>query len=348
MSSENPMQGEISLNESTEDRKLANDFLHRYTSLTEKHKNNLLGQNDFFCRILGSIPIIGYIFRWNPVRARRNSFSGEQKVLKPGILSSKCIFEGLTMNWIKYLDYVPSQDEEFSLLQEYQNEYINVGLLSALILQIIPNFLLYDSPEFDGDSINVKSYRMLCAGALTSLLLSTAVSIMYLIMLGCTGGTKEANYFIKILDDNSFGMGSHGPLLLLYLGALMTIAFLGLFYYKRYEPVVYNGVLPLAFVLLLFGALFYFHAVGSLYAAKVTQAMIQVPEKVSISIIDIKKHLKDFTQKKKGIENIESVDELIKYIRENNGNKHSLTKTCKKVIEEVFEQALKRQIKESW
>ena len=363
MTSENPItiQGifEMSPHRTTENQSrtmenqsLTKKFLDRYYSLTQPDSNRkLMGSNDMCFCIFGYIPIIGNLFRWMPVRARRNSAT-EQTIVKPGVLSGKCLFDVFFCRWIEYLDASPPQTEEFNQTLEYENEYINIGLLSALVMQIVPSFFLYDFSEHDNESDVVVAYRIFSGGALISLMLSTALSIISLLMLGLTGSSQEANHFIMISKEYTYGLGPHSPLLFLYFGLFCTLGFIVVYLYLTHGPRAFIPTISTLVILSAMAIFFYFNGVGSLYAARVTQASIQASTQVSLSVAEVKRHLKELTKLKKGFENIESEDEFIEYTRlksleHRTGSFGSvLSKTCIKIVKEVFDQELKRQVTE--
>jgi len=363
MTSENPItiQGIFELSphrtmenqsRTMENQSLTKKFLDRYYSLTQPDSNRkLMGSNDMCFCIFGYIPIIGNLFRWMPVRARRNSAT-ELTIVKPGVLSGKCLFDGFFFRWIEYLDASPPQAEEFNLSLEYENEYINIALLSALFMQIVPSFFMLDFSEHDDESDAVVAYRAFCFGALVTFMCSTAISIISLLMLGLTGSSQEANHFIKISKEYTYGIGPHSSLFLFYFGIFYTGGFVVVYLYLALGPRAFIPTLSTLVILVVMVAFFYFNGVGSLYAARVTQASIQASTQVSLSVAEVKRHLKELTKLKKGFENIESEDEFIEYTRlksleHRTGSFGSvLSKTCIKIVKEVFDQELKRQVTE--
>ena len=148
--------------------------------------------------------------------------------------------------------------------------------------------------------------------------------------------------------------------MLLMFGILYTIGFVIIYLYLTLDLWGFIGTTVTAIFSALMCMLFYFQSVSSLYTARVTQATIQILTQVSLPISEIKRHLKELIHLKKGIENIESEEEFIKYIKlmirstsssslENGPDPSSvLSKTCIKIITEVFDQEIKHQIKECW
>ena len=129
-------------------------FDDEYEKLVQAPTNrNFLGKENIFTRTIALVPFIGSFFSWTlvPTKQRRNSEPPDHTRWKPGCLSPKILFDGVFFSWLDYLVIQPTDYESLDMKQDFQNEYQNTGLLSALLLQNATNFLLVDADSFDAD-----------------------------------------------------------------------------------------------------------------------------------------------------------------------------------------------------
>ena len=211
---------------------------------------------------------------------------------------------------------------------------------------------MMNPPESENDAA-VALYNIAWVSAFFLSLVATILSVILLLIINESGNRAEAAHYLQVLDESTRGIGSHSPVIFLYLSLVGAIAGLIIWLYMSYDAHSASFIVCFIFICgigILF-LIFLLHSVSALYFARHTQAKIQIINHHTITLSEIRKHLFDLIDDKKGFENIKSEKEFIDYIsyRKHDGtksnSKRNLTETSIALSREMFKQELTRRVK---
>jgi hypothetical protein len=305
-------------------------------------RGSFWGEKGIFTIILGFLPF----FKWVENKVIRSDQPPTEKIMKPGLLSYRIVLDGLFIRWLGYLDAAPG-DEDFDPTPGLENEYTNTGILSALLLTVWVTFKQMTDLDFENESVEV-AYHVFWTVAVVLAIMSTILSVLMLLMINETSGVEERTHFVAILDNDTFGLGTHGPVIFLYFSLVSSV-----FGFTTWLAVVHGNTSYSFFIsvacLLCFGVTFWIfvlYGVRSLYTCRHTQAKLQ-GKTSKLTVAAIKRKLEDCIIKQKGFENIPSEKDFLAFIKETNDEttglpyQESYCDTTLEIAKQIFKNRLK-------
>ena len=276
------------------------------------YEGTFWGANGFFTRMLRFLPF----FSWVNNNQTRNDQPPSVRISKPGIFSYRIVFDAIFLKWLGYLDAAPADGDDFDPTPGLTNEYTNTGILSALLLTVWVTFKQMTDLDFENDSIEA-AYNVFWNFAVILALLATLLSVLMLLKVSETSGVEEAKHFVEILDYDTFGLGSHCPVIFLYFSLCCA-----LFGFIIWLAVVHGdtshsfliSVVCLFLSLMMFG-IFILFGVRALYISRHTQAKIQTMKKPQLTVSDIKQKLEDCIKENCLFENIASETDFLTFLK---------------------------------
>ena len=204
--------------------------------------------------------------------------------------------------------------------------------------------------EDDEDPTIEQLYNIAWFMAFVLVLMATILSVIFLLIINESGKGKETVHFLAILDDCTRGIGSHSPVIFLYFSLVAAVGGLIIWMVRSYS--VTSASFITCLILLVFSGAgficFLLHGVSALYACRHTQAKIQLLKPQSVPAKILKQHLVDLMSKRGGLENINSENDFINYIRfmdsteSKSATKRLLTHTTLQIARELFKEEIKK------
>jgi len=295
--------------------------------------------DQFVSNIVKCIPIIPYIVgtfqipdsmltrfyskdaNWKDIFARLHAKSEKNffdDLRLKAVLNPRTIWDTLTFNWTRYLD--GDEEEEVNIKEQLSEEFVNIGLLSALISTICFSMVqvITDGDEWEMDV----GGTLYLVGWLTSAIFtiaSTISAVFFSLAMSETANTSELRFFLELIDYLTLTTGTRAPIILLYGGVIFC--FMGLIgvAIKYFDLAGTLSFCACLLVSLASFVLFHLAMVQTLYAARKAGKYTRFKTKqVNLSVDQIKHYLESFVEAKAGGSSLEklhcSTEDFVNFI----------------------------------
>lgn len=276
------------------------------------YEGSFWGANGFFTRMLRFLPF----FSWIKNKQTRKDQPPCVQISKPGIFTYRIVFDALFLKWLGYLDAAPADGDDFDPTPGLTNEYTNAGILSALLLTVWVTFKQMTDLDFENESIEA-AYNAFWNFAVILALLATLLSVLMLLKLGETSGAEEARHFVHILDYDTYGFGTHCPVIFLYFSLCCALFGFIIWLSVVHGSTSFTFVISVIclFLCLAVFSIFILFAVRALYTCRHTQALLQNAKKPQLTVSDIKRKLEDCIKENRLFENIASETDFLAFLK---------------------------------
>lgn len=165
------------------------------------------------------------------------------------------------------------------------------------------------------------AYSIVWTLASSSVLFATICSITILLAINETTGPSEAEHFMRVFNEATFGVGSIIPLLLLYTGVVEGACGTCLWYFINYQSITHTLIVLVALIGV--SGIFVFFALqicSSLYVSRRTSKAIGKIDEKALSPTEIHDIYQSYVKSVGGSDYVDTEDAFINYVRANCGD----------------------------